>query len=66
MGKKRIAKSGKNTDGIFVSARHPSGTNQNIVQEIVTECMFYLGGTKVDYADILNGMHFRKQTEVNN
>ena len=43
-----------------------NGSGQNIVQEIVTKCMFFLGNTDVDYADILDGRCVRKQTEVNN
>ena len=50
---------GKINDGIFVSGTgHPSDSDQNIVQEIVEECMFYLGSTEVDCGDILD--------EVNN
>ena len=56
---------GKINDGIFVSVRHPSDEDQNIVQEIVTECMFYLGTTGVDSASILDGRYFKKH-EVNN
>ena len=54
----RKSKSG-NINGSFVE-HHPSGEGQNIVQEIVTECMFYLGSTEVDYADILDGKCIRK------
>ena len=60
----RKSKSG-NTNGYFV-VNTPSGSGQNIVQEIVTKCMFFLGNTDVDYADILDGKPVWTQTEVNN
>ena len=55
---------GKINDGLFVSG-HPSDSDQKIVQEIVEECMFYLGSTEVDCGSILHGTCFKKH-EVNN
>ena len=52
-------------DGIFVSAGHPPDEDQNIVQEIVEEYMFYLGSTEVDCGDSHIGRYFKKH-EVNN
>lgn len=57
---------GKINDGSFVSGTgHPSDSGQNIVQEIVEECMFYLGSTEVDCGDMQAGRCFKKH-EVNN
>ena len=57
---------GKINDGVFVfGTGHPSDSDQKIVQEIVEECMFYLGSTEVDCGDILDGRCFKKH-EVNN